>query len=130
MPPFCLLVDAHGRGVSHGRQGLPVKTQDCVFFLVVRERRQQRSRQALLKHTRTHTHMSNIKTIHRVFLSFFLSAKQPQAKRNHNHRPVRPGRKCPTCSWRRGSELHSQRRWCRSPRPQAPASGPTNTSIC
>lgn len=82
MPPFCLLVDAHGRGVSHGRQGLPVKTQDCVFFLVVRERRQQRSRQALLKHTRTHTHMSNIKTIHRVFLSFFLSAKQPQAKRN------------------------------------------------
>lgn len=32
--------------------------------------------------THTHTHMSNIKTIHRVFLSFFLSAKQPQAKRN------------------------------------------------
>lgn len=47
-----------------------------------------------------------------------------------NHPSDRPGRKCPTCLWRQGSELHIQRRWCKIPRPQAPASGPTHTSIC
>lgn len=79
MPPFCLPVDAHGWGASHGRQGLPVKTQDCVFFLVVRERRQHRSRQTLLKHTRT---CQILRPYTGFFFLFFLSAKQPQGKRN------------------------------------------------
>lgn len=81
MPPFCLLVDAHSWGASHGRQGLPVKTQDCVFFLVVRERSQQRSRQALLKHTHTRT-CQILRPYTEFFFLFFLSAKQPQGKRN------------------------------------------------
>lgn len=41
-----------------------------------------------------------------------------------------PGKRHPTWTWRRGSELYSQHTWCNSPlHRQAPASGPDNINI-